>query len=336
MKMKEALFYQSDGTTVTCGLCLHRCRIKPGRRGKCGVRENQSGTLYSLVYGKVSAEQIDPVEKKPLFHFLPGSLTYSIATGGCNFTCLHCQNHSLSQVNFEHTQLPYISRSPEEVARTAHRGGCRSISYTYVEPTVFFEFAFECCLAARALGLKNIFVSNGYMSTEAASMLAPVLDAINIDVKSFREDFYQEVCGAQLEQILENVRFLHNQNVWVEVTTLVIPGLNDSDEELKNIAEFIVGVDPNIAWHVSGFRPTFRMVDRPPTHPTQLLRAQNIGFEAGLHHVYVGNIHDGNGENTMCPGCSDLLIQRRGFSVLKNHLVNGTCPSCGYQLLGIW
>ena len=334
--MKEALFYKRDGDEVICGLCLHQCRIKSGRRGICGVRENRSGTLYSLVYGKVSARQIDPVEKKPLFHFLPGSLTYSVATGGCNFTCLHCQNHSLSQVNYGREPLQFVAQTPEEVARAAKRGGCRSVSYTYVEPTVFFEFAYECCLAARALGLKNIFVSNGYMSTEAARMLAPVLDGINIDIKSSRDRFYQEVCGAHVQQVLDNVHFFHSKGVWVEVTTLVIPGLNDSDEELAEIADFIVSVDPHIGWHVSGFRPMYKMVDRPPTHPSQLLHARKIGFEAGVRHVYIGNVHDGSGENTMCPECSNLLIQRRGFSVIHNEMIRGGCPACGYQLPGVW
>ena len=334
--MKEALFYQGHGHDVRCGLCLHQCRIKPGRRGKCGVRENREGILYSLVYGRISAEQVDPVEKKPLAHFLPGTLTYSIATGGCNFTCLHCQNHSLSQVDYGRKRLPFIHKSAEAVAAAAHRGGCRSVSYTYVEPTVFFEFAYDCCVHAKALGLKNIFVSNGYMSDEAARMLTPVLDAINIDIKSFRDQFYRDVCGAHVEQVLKNVRYFREQGIWVEVTTLLIPGLNDSEDEIREIAQFIADVDPDIVWHISGFRPMFKMLDRPATSPLQLLQAREIGIDTGLNYVYVGNVHDGSGESTSCPSCNNLLIQRRGFSVRKINMKDGSCPSCGYHVAGVW
>ncbi len=336
MNMYEALFYHKSGVEVICELCMHQCRIKPGRRGICGVRENRDGTLVSLVYGKISAEQIDPVEKKPLFHFLPGTLTYSISTIGCNFKCLHCQNHSLSQVDSVHGRAVYVSKSPKEIAQNALRGGCESISYTYVEPTVFFEFAYDCCLAAKDLALKNIFVSNGYMSHEAAGMLIPVLDAINVDIKSFRDDFYQKVCGARLGQVLENVRFFREQGIWVEVTTLLIPGLNDSDEEILDIAEFIVDVDPEIPWHISGFRPMHRMLDRPPTHPAQLQHARDIGLDAGVKHVYVGNVRDGRGECTRCDECHKTVIRRRGFTVIENGMKAGSCPSCGNQIAGIW
>jgi pyruvate formate lyase activating enzyme len=334
--MKEALFYQKSGSGVTCGLCMHQCRIKPGRRGVCGVRENRDGTLVSLVYGKIWAEQIDPVEKKPLFHFLPGSLTYSISTIGCNFKCLHCQNHTLSQVDFRHNQTGYIIKFPKDITEAALNGGCKSISYTYVEPTVFYEFAYDCCLAAKDLGLKNIFVSNGYMSREAARMLVPVLDAINIDIKSYNDDFYQKVCGARLNQVLENVRFFREQGVWVEVTTLVIPGMNDSEEEIRDIAEFIVSVDPEIPWHVSGFRPMFRMLDRPPTLPAQLQHARDTGISAGVNHVYVGNVRDGRGESTYCPACHQTVIGRRGFNVTENSMTAGSCPSCGNHIAGVW
>jgi len=336
MNMNEALFYHRSGVEVICGLCMHQCRIKPGRRGICGVRENRDGTLISLVYGKISAEQIDPVEKKPLFHFLPGTLTYSISTTGCNFKCLHCQNHSLSQVDSAHGRAVYVRKSPKEIAQAALSGGCESISYTYVEPTVFFEFAYDCCLAAKDLALKNIFVSNGYMSHQAAGSLIPVLDAINVDIKSFRDDFYQKVCGARLAQVLENVRFFREQGVWVEVTTLLIPGLNDSDEEILDIAEFIVDVDPEIPWHISGFRPMYRMLDRLPTHPAQLQHAREIGLDAGVKHVYVGNVPDGRGECTRCDECHKTVIHRRGFIVIENGMKAGSCPSCGNRIAGIW
>lgn len=334
--MKTALFYNNEGLEVLCGLCMHRCRILPGRRGLCGVRENRDGTLVSLVYGKISAEQVDPVEKKPLFHFLPGTLTYSISTSGCNFKCLHCQNYSLSQVGSKEHQIPYVKKNPEQIARAALNGGCQSISYTYVEPTIFFEYAYDCSVAARNLNLKNIFVSNGYMTREASRMLVPVLDAINIDIKSFSEAFYKNVCGAKLEQVLDNVRFFREQGVWVEVTTLLIPGLNDSDDEIRAVAEFIVDVDPDIAWHISGFRPMYRMLDRPPTHPAQLQHAREIGLKAGVTHVYIGNMRDGRGEQTYCPSCDRTLISRRGFIIEENTMADGACPSCGTSIAGVW
>ena len=334
--MKEALFYHKSGSAVKCGLCMHQCLIKPGRRGICGVRENRDGTLVSLVYGKISAEQIDPVEKKPLFHFLPGTRTYSISTIGCNFKCLHCQNHSLSQADYSQNRTGYLIKSPENITQAALDGGCKSISYTYVEPTVFYEFAYDCCHAAKDCGLRNIFVSNGYMSHEAAVMLVPVLDAINIDIKSFSDEFYQKVCGARLNQVLENVRFFREHGIWVEVTTLLIPGLNDSAEEIRHIAEFIVDVDPEIPWHVSGFRPMHRMLDRPPTLPAQLQHARDIGMSTGVNYVYVGNVRDGRGESTHCPACRETVIGRSGFRVIDINMKAGSCPSCAHLIAGVW
>lgn len=334
--MKEALFYQTDGDTVICGLCSHRCRIKDKRRGICGVRENQRGTLYTLSYGKISAEHTDPIEKKPLFHFLPGSLSYSVATVGCNFRCLHCQNYSLSQVGHQIQRIPHLTKKPGEVVDTAVRSGCRSISYTYSEPTVFFEFAYDCARLAQDRGLKNVFVSNGYMTSEAAAMLSEVVDGINIDIKAFSEEFYTETCGGSLQQVLDNVRSFWGAGVWVETTTLIIPGLNDSDAELQNLAEFIRSVDPELPWHVSAFRPTYKMIDRPPTSSTVLRKARDIGHSAGLKHVYIGNVHGGGGEDTLCPSCAQTVIYRRGFVVHKNLLSAGSCPSCSAEISGVW
>lgn len=334
--MKEARFYQSEGDSVICGLCAHRCRIKNKRRGLCGVRENRDGKLYSLSYGKVSAEHVDPIEKKPLFHFLPASLTYSIATVGCNFKCLHCQNYSLSQSGPQVHQVPHIRKDPADIVETARSSGCKSISYTYSEPTVFFEFAYECAQLARKQGLKNVFVSNGYMSSEAASAAAEVIDGINIDIKAFSEEFYSSTCSGSLQQVLDNVSFFWKQGVWVEATTLVIPELNDSEEELQGLAEFICSVDPSLPWHVSAFRPTFKMTDRPATDSGVLTRAREIGKAAGLHHVYIGNIHGGGGENTDCPACSGTVIHRHGFSVRRNLLEHGRCQHCRAEISGVW
>ena len=339
--MHEALFYrQEHDSKVVCGLCCHRCHIDLGKRGICGVRENIGGLLFTLVYGKLAAQHIDPVEKKPMFHFLPGSTSYSIATVGCNFQCLHCQNYSISQ--YPHQQPGLIAAedsttSPQEVVDAAVGNGCASISYTYVEPTIFYEFAYDCAVLARACGIKNIFVSNGFMTAEVARQLATVLDGINIDLKAFSDDFYRKVCKARLQPVMDNIRLLHELGVWMEVTTLVIPGLNDSEDELRAIASFLTTVSPDIPWHVSGFHPTYKMLDRPRTPASTLLKAREIGRAEGLRYVYTGNIPGSAGEDTCCPSCGTLLIQRRAFaSEQTTALVQGHCRSCGLSLPGVW
>ncbi|NDY41292.1 AmmeMemoRadiSam system radical SAM enzyme [Dissulfurirhabdus thermomarina] len=335
--MKEAMFYERlDGAEVRCRLCHHHCRIRPGRRGLCGVRENREGRLVSLVYGRLVSENVDPIEKKPLFHFLPGTTSYSIATVGCNFSCAHCQNYEISQYPRVHPDIIGRERTPEAVVEAAERSGCASLSYTYVEPTVFYEFAWDCAGLARRRGLRNVFVSNGYMEAEVARHLAGVLDGINIDVKAFTEDFYRKVCKARLAPVLDNVRRFRELGVWVEVTTLVIPGWNDSTEELRGIARFIREVDPAIPWHVTAFFPTYQMLDRPPTPADTLRRAREIGLEEGLRFVYEGNIPGGGGENTYCPGCGRVLIRRHGFRILENRLEDGRCRDCGEVVEGVW
>ena len=239
--------------------------------------------------------------------------------------------------------MPSVRRTPAEIVSAAVEGGCRSISYTYSEPTIFFEFAYDCCRAARKEGLKNIFVSNGYMSREAAEMIMPHLDAINIDIKAFSKAFYRDICGGSLQRVLDNVRFFKARKIWVEVTTggpqalgKLIPGLNDTDAQLRAIAEFLADIDPEICWHVSAFSPNFLMTDRPRTSPERLRSARQIGFEAGLRHVFTGNIRDRGGEDTRCPACSKTLIERNGFRVSSNLLESGTCPYCSEPVAGVW
>jgi len=337
MGLHEASHYLCEEDETVCGLCTHHCRIKPGRIGRCGVRQNIEGTLYSLVYGELVAEHLDPIEKKPLFHVLPGSQSLSISTMGCNFKCQHCQNHSISQVlGFSTAELKGRKVSAAQVVDSAKKNSCRSISYTYVEPTVFYEFAYDCARIASESNLKNIFVSNGYLSEQASREISPYLDAINIDVKSYRNDFYKQICGARLQPVLDNVRLMKELGVWVEVTTLVIPGLNDSEDELAGLASFLAAVDPMIPWHVSAFYPTYKMTDRFPTPSETLVKAAQIGRDAGLMFVYEGNSPGGGGENTSCPSCGEVVISRHGFSVRDNRLVDGCCPACESSLPGIW
>ncbi|AET63941.1 Radical SAM domain protein [Methanothrix harundinacea 6Ac] len=333
--MTEALFYDKlDGGAVRCGLCNHFCRIKPEKRGICGVRENYGGVLKTLVYGRLIAMHVDPIEKKPLYHFMPGHLSYSIATVGCNFRCLHCQNADISQIPAEGGAIRGERVEPERVVAEALSAGCRSVAYTYTEPTIFFEYALDVSRLAADRGLKNVFVSNGYMSEEATRTIEPYLDAINVDLKG-NDGFYRKVCGARLDPVKRTIELMWGLGIWVEVTTLVIPGYNDSDEDLREIAEFLSSVSPEIPWHVTAFYPTYRLKDAPPTPAKTIRRAEEIGRGAGLNFVYAGNI-PGEGENTTCPACGETLVERFGFRVARNGIVDGRCPSCGEGIPGVW
>ncbi|MEN6483762.1 MAG: AmmeMemoRadiSam system radical SAM enzyme [Syntrophobacteraceae bacterium] len=334
--MKEALFYRSlDEGRVSCFLCEQRCVIHPGKRGKCGVRENREGTLWSLVYGKLLARNIDPIEKKPLFHFQPGTRSYSIATAGCNFRCLFCQNSDISQAPHESKMLFGYDTPVEEVVLSAKHAGCASISYTYTEPTIFMEYAMDTARAARSHGLKNVFVTNGFMTAEALDEVAPWLDAANVDLKAFTDDFYSRQCGARLQPVLDTLQRMKKLGIWLEVTTLIIPGLNDDPSELRSLAEFVTSLGPNTPWHVSRFHPTYRLLDRPSTPARTLQTAREIGLKAGLRYVYTGNIPGDEGESTYCHACRNLLIERFGFSIAVRGLRNGTCTLCGAPASGI-
>jgi pyruvate formate lyase activating enzyme len=319
---------------VACRLCAHRCVIKPGKTGVCAVRENRGGRLVTLVFGEVVAAHVDPIEKKPLFHVLPGSTALSIATPGCNFRCGFCQNWQISQAPRRRGGAvagePF---PPEAVVRAAVDQGCRSISYTYTEPTIFFEYAVDTARLAREAGLLNNFVTNGYMTVEALDLLRPVLDAANVDLKAFSDETYKNVCGARLEPVLESIRRMKAIGIWVEVTTLVIPGLNDGDDELAAIARFIASVDPDIPWHVSRFHPDYEYTQAPATPVARLRAAAEAGRREGLRYIYVGNV-PGESENTVCHVCGTVLIRRRGFTVLADVLRDSRCPSCGTVLAG--
>lgn len=336
--MHVARFFDklSDGK-VQCRLCAHECTIDPGRRGICGVRENRDGTLYSLVYGRLISGNVDPIEKKPMFHFLPGTRSYSIATVGCNFQCRHCQNSDISQYPHQHGgAIPGERRTPARVVAEALANRSASIAYTYTEPTIFMEFAYDTAVLAREKGVRNIFVSNGFMTEASASAMATVLDGDNIDLKSFSDGFYRKVCKARLQPVLDTIQRMKSLGVWIEVTTLIIPGLNDSDDELRDIAAFLRATGPDIPWHVTAFYPTYKMLDRPRTPVETLRRAREIGLAAGLRYVYTGNIPGDPGENTFCPSCGRLLIERRGFSILQNRIAEGACPECGVRIDGVW
>lgn len=290
--MKEAILYRELGNSgVQCSVCGHRCVIKDGDRGICGVRENLGGKLYSLNYGKSVAAAVDPIEKKPLYHYLPGSLTYSLAAAGCNFRCVWCQNWEISQSPKPRNAVEGCEISPEEHARRACAFGCPSVSYTYSEPTVFVEYALDTMKLARENGLKNIWVSNGFMTKETLDVILPFLDAANIDFKGPDDDVYMKYCGGFAAPVMENLKQLSGAGVHLEITTLVVPDVNDKSEQLKRIADFIAQeLRPDIPWHISRFFPSWKMPDTPPTPMETLQKARDIGRLAGLRHIHIGNV----------------------------------------------
>jgi pyruvate formate lyase activating enzyme len=334
--MQEAMLYEKLARNrVRCNLCAHHCVIADGKRGICRVRENRGGVLYTLVYGRTIGQHVDPVEKKPLYHFYPGSLAYSIATPGCNFRCRWCQNWQISQAPRERDLISGREASPEQIVANAIETGSRSIAYTYTEPTVFFEYAYHTALLAHLNGLTNIYVTNGYMTKEMLETFHPYLDAANVDLKAFRNETYHHYVGAGLQPILDSMKRMKQMGFWLEVTTLLIPGLNDNPDELRDAARFIVqelGVDT--PWHISRFFPAYRMTDRPPTPIRTLNKARDIGLEEGLRYVYMGNV-DGE-SNTICYHCGRLLIRRKGYWIAENHIRKGNCPACGTPVSGVW
>jgi len=330
------LWETAEGGKVQCRLCPFRCVIGPDQMGSCRVRKNEDGQLVSLNYHRLCAANEDPIEKKPLFHFMPESRSFSIACVGCNFQCDFCQNWQISQMAREQGRIAGQDLAQDQIVAQARDAGCQSISYTYTEPTIYYELAYDTSVLAHEAGLKNVFVSNGYISIEALVMIESYLDAINVDLKSFREEFYHQRCHARLEPVKESLRWLAKSRVWLEITTLVIPGQNDSEAELRDIAEFIAGeLGPQVPWHVSRFHPDYQLTDAPATPMRTVERALALGREAGLKYCYGGNVLGHASEHTYCPGCGRMLIERRGFSILKNEVLEGKCPGCQTAIDGV-
>ena len=335
--MKEALFYENlENQKVHCFLCRHHCEINDGKRGICGVRENRGGTLYTLVYGFPCSHHVDPIEKKPLFHFYPGSKAFSIATVGCNFRCRHCQNDEISQIRKDDGHIYGQRMTPSEVVEGALKSGCKSISYTYTEPTIFFEYALDCAKLSKEKGICNNFITNGYIEQEPLKTIRPYLDGANIDLKSFNHDFYKKVCGAELDNVLASIRTFRSLGIWIELTTLVIPGYNDSEDEFRAITRFIKNdLGTETPWHVSAFYPTYKLTDVSRTPAKTLQRAREIGFEEGLRYVYTGNIPGEDGENTYCWSCKKLVVGRYGYTISEYNIKDGACLFCGAIIDGV-
>ncbi len=330
--IKEALFYEvKDDGTVVCFLCPQNCVIKEGRRGSCGVRENRGGKLLTLVYGSVSSMAVDPIEKKPLFHFYPGSPIFSISTVGCNFHCQNCQNWEISQASIESGLTREFS--PEKIVRLTEENGSKLIAYTYNEPFIWYEFVYDVAKLAQQRGIMNVLVTNGYVMEEPLREIAPYIDAANVDVKSMRDEFYRKICKApSVKPVLDNILIMQDEGIHVELTYLIIPTLNDSEEEIRKFARWVkenAGVDMPV--HFSRFFPHYKLSNLPPTPPSTIVKAWKLAREEGLHYVYMGNM-PGEGEDTYCPKCNEKVIERYGFIVKKCNLNNGKCPRCNEKI----
>ena len=334
--MKEALLYEKlEKGRVRCRLCAHYCVVDEGKLGVCEVRKNVAGDLYTLVYGRTISQHIDPIEKKPLYHFYPGSTAYSIATPGCNFHCEWCQNADIAHMPCEFIPHAGQKAAPEQIVANASAARSRSIAYTYTEPTIFFEYAYDTARIAHEAGIANVYVTNGYMTPEMLEMFQPYLDAANVDLKAFNKKTYHRYVGAGFEPILDNLKYLVKLGIWLEVTTLVIPGINDDPVELRDAAQFISQeLGPDTPWHLSRFFPHYQMRDRPPTPLSTLMEAMRIGKEEGLRYVYLGNAPGDS--DTHCPSCNQLLVRREGYWVPETHIQNDRCPQCGKSIAGRW
>lgn len=334
--MEEAQLYKKLlKKSVQCTACGHACKLNPGQTGICGIRKNIEGKLYLLTHGLAISDAIDPIEKKPLFHFMPGTEVYSIATVGCNFKCQFCQNADIAQFAKAMQRVEGFPLPPERIVENTITARCPTIAYTYTEPTVFFEYTYDTIQLAREKNIKNVYVSNGYFSKEALKKLDGMLDAINIDLKSYNKEFYLKVCGAKRDIVLRNIEAVSKSSIWLELTTLIIPGKNDSPEELTEIAQFIASINPLIPWHISRFFPSYRMDDISPTSFKTLRMTYDIGKKAGLKYIYIGNAPALKMEQTYCHACGTLLIKRDGYFVTYAHYKDGACKNCGCPLPGV-
>ncbi len=325
-------YYKKEKNKLVCLLCSYYCKLASNQTGICGVNKNTGDKIECLVYGHISAINIDPIEKKPLYHFLPKSKSLSLGTVGCNFKCSFCQNHGISQ---EKRIDRSVYKSPEDIVQIALRYNCESISYTYNEPTIFYPYAKDIALEAKKYNIKNVYVSNGFESKEVIDDMVGIIDAVNIDLKCFSPKYYKNNLGGNLNQVLNNLKHFKKNGIWVEITTLLIPTKNDSIEELTKIASFIKEeLDIYTPWHISAFHPDFKDLDLPRTSLESLQMAKNIGNKIGLKYVYIGNVPFYN--NTLCPNCNTILISRDRFNLLSNIISNNRCPKCNYKIQGVY
>ena len=332
----EARYYDKiDDLMVICRLCPRECEVADRERGYCGVRENRKGIYYTLVHSNVCAENIDPVEKKPMFHFLPGSKAYSIATAGCNIECKFCQNWEISQ--FRPEQIPSRHRPPARVVELADTTGCKVIAYTYSEPVVFWEYMYDCAVKGREKGVKSAMISNGYIEEKPLRDLVKVLDGVKIDLKAFTNEFYRDLCSGTLEPVLRTLKILKETGIWFEIVVLIIPTRNDSAAEIRSMCDWIAeNLGDSVPIHFTRFHPTYKIKEIAATPVRTLERAFETARKAGLKFPYIGNVPGHEGENTRCRKCGKTLIERKGFWVIANRIKSGKCPFCSDSVPGIW
>ena len=334
--LTEARYYEKlPHRKIKCNLCPRHCAIDDQERGYCGVRENREGTYYTLVHSRPCTAHVDPIEKKPLFHFHPGSLAFSIATVGCNVECKFCQNWQISQIRPE--QIDNLELTPEQIVRLAQKSHSRSIAYTYTEPVIFTEYMYDCAACGNENGIKSVMISNGYICETPMRDLVKVLHAVKIDLKAFTEKFYQYLVAGELKPVLDTLVLLKEMNVWTEIVYLIIPTHNDAPGELQDMCKWIVrNLGANVPIHFTRFYPQYRMKNLPPTPVSTLVNARKIALETGLNYAYVGNIPGHPGESTVCPHCNEVLIKRAGYSIIENNMVDTKCPKCNTPIAGFW
>ncbi len=326
---------EHHGAFVKCTLCPHGCIIADGQRGRCRVRENRGGRLYSMVYGNPCAVHVDPIEKKPFYHFLPTAAAFSLATAGCNLHCMYCQNWTISQVPPEETQN--VDLPPEDVIRYAQQYNAPVIAYTYSEPTIFYEYMLATARLAQEAGLRNVVISAGFINPEPLRELCAAVDAIKIDLKGYDEEFYRKVCGAELGPVLHAIRTVYESGTHLEIVNLMVPTLNDDLDQLRALCRWVVEtLGHDVPLHFSRFYPQYKLTNLPPTPVETLERAWRIAREEGIRFAYVGNVPAHPANHTYCPACGEVLIRREGFSVLEYHIVNGACEFCGEPIPGVW
>jgi pyruvate formate lyase activating enzyme len=332
MKKLAKFWEEMSGSRVRCTLCPRRCTIDPGKVGYCRARKNEKGKLYTLVYGEATALNPDPIEKKPLYHFWPGSSAFSMSTAGCNFQCKHCQNWAISQSSVGEIGTEQVL--PERAVELTKRYNCQGLAYTYAEPVIWFEFCLDTAKLAHKEGLYNVYVTNGYMELDAWDELEPYLDAMNVDVKSFSDEFYREICGVpSAKPVLDTCEWAVKHGVHLEITNLIIPGENDKPEDIRELCKWVVEkLGPEIPVHFSRFHPMYKLTDRPSTPVETLERALEIAKGEGLQYVYIGNVPGHEADNTRCPKCGELLIERHGFTITRCGVKNGKCPKCGTEI----
>jgi pyruvate formate lyase activating enzyme len=335
--IKEAMFYETlEEMRVQCKLCPWECAVADQERGTCGVRENREGKYYTLVHSQPCAAHVDPIEKKPLFHYLPGSLAFSIATAGCNIECKFCQNWDIAQVRPEQVDTYYLP--PDDVTKISLKYNCKTIAYTYSEPVIFYEYMYDSAVYARQSKIGSVIISNGFINKEPLEHLCQQLTAVKIDLKAFTEKFYQETCRGQLKPVLNTLETLRDLGIWYEIVVLLVPTLNDSQQEIQDMARWIykeLGADVPV--HFSRFYPMYKLTNLPPTPVKTIEMARKIAMDAGLHYVYIGNVPGHEGESTYCPNCGKIVVHRIGYRILKVDLDDtGHCKSCQYRIPGIW